>query len=177
MREAGLTVSTLGNVSAAVAGGMLITPTRMPARTMGPDDLVSVALSGEVVRGDRPSRETPLHLEIYRRYPWIGAVVHTHSSWATAWSHTGRDLSLPTEELAYHGIRRVVCAPRADAGSDALASSVADSLEEAPAALLERHGVVAVGATPREALELCALVEQQAHINWLLRLDSLRSSR
>ena len=83
--------------------------------------------------GSPASRELPMHLAIYRRYRGVGAIVHTHSPWATAWSHEHRDLDLPTEELEYHQIRRIRCSPHAPAGSAALGECAANALADAPA--------------------------------------------
>jgi L-fuculose-phosphate aldolase len=153
-----------------------ITPTRVLSSQLHAGDVCAVALDGTPLAGGHPSIELPLHLELYSRDPRAGSVVHTHSPWATAWSHRCRDLDLPTEELEYHGIRRIRCSSRAPAGSRLLAMHAIDALQDAPVALLGGHGVVATGVDVDAALSWAELAEQQAHLEWLLRLDWLLGS-
>lgn len=176
MRETGLTVSSLGNVSARDRDHIWITPTRVLPSELRAAELAVLDLEGNRIAGAAPSLEAPVHLELYRRNLGAGAVVHTHSPWATAWSHLGMDLAPDTEEMRYHGLHRVPCSTYGAAGSEALARSAADALREVPVALLRHHGMIAVAESARAAFELCALVEQQAHVAWLLRLESLRGA-
>jgi L-fuculose-phosphate aldolase len=175
VHRAGLTVGRLGNVSLRAGARFCVTPTRVLAADLSPEHVVVVGLDGRRHTGGTPSRELPLHLEVYRRNPSVRAIVHTHSPWATAWSHLESAIPGPTEELSYYGLRRVPCAPWAPAGSRALARRAVEALDEAPVVLLARHGVVAVGETARDALELCALAEQQAHVRWLLRIAAAQA--
>jgi L-fuculose-phosphate aldolase len=174
MRRVGLTVSSLGNVSAREGDRVWITPTRVLPSSLRPDALAVMDLDGGHVAGPEPSREACVHIELYRRNPHIAAVVHTHSPWATAWSHLGADLAPDTEEMRYHGLERVRSSRLAAAGTTDLAHAAAEVLVDSPVALLRHHGVIAIGPSCTGAFELCALVEQQAHVQWLLRLESLR---
>jgi L-ribulose-5-phosphate 4-epimerase len=176
LHRRGLTVSSLGNVSVRCGDRLWITPTRVRAADLTPDRVVVVGLDGARGAGGAPSRELAMHLEIYRCFPEAAAIVHAHSPWAVAWSYTRRDLALSTEELRYHGFSRISCAPEAEAGSKALGAAAATALRDTPVALLGGHGVVARGAAADDALELCALAEQQAHVQWLLRDSTLRSA-
>ena len=92
----GLVIFTWGNVSGIdrEKGLVVIKPSGVDYDTMTPADMVVVDLAtGEVVEGDlRPSSDTPTHLELYRSFPEIGGVVHTHSTYATAWAQAGRDI-------------------------------------------------------------------------------------
>lgn len=92
----GLVIFTWGNVSGIDRreGLMVIKPSGVDYDVMTPADMVVVSLaSGEVVEGAlRPSSDTPTHLELYRAFPSIGGVVHTHSTYATAWAQAGVDL-------------------------------------------------------------------------------------
>ncbi len=91
---AGLVVLAFGNASAVdrAAGVMAIKPSGMPYLELTDDDIVVVALDdGRVVEGTRrPSSDTPTHLDLYRRFPDVGGVVHTHSPFATAWAQARR---------------------------------------------------------------------------------------
>ena len=92
----GLVTFTWGNVSAIdrERGLVVIKPSGVPYETMQAEDMVVVDLQGNIVEGRyRPSSDTPTHLELYRRYPHIGGIVHTHSTHATAWAQAG--LSIP----------------------------------------------------------------------------------
>ncbi|MGQ7805685.1 L-ribulose-5-phosphate 4-epimerase [Hafnia alvei] len=92
----GLVTFTWGNVSAIDRdrGLVVIKPSGVPYETMQAEDMVVVDLQGNIVEGRyRPSSDTPTHLELYRHYPHLGGIVHTHSTHATAWAQAG--LSIP----------------------------------------------------------------------------------
>ena len=92
----GLVNFTWGNVSAIdrERGLVVIKPSGIAYKNMKPDDMVVVDLQGNRVEGQwRPSSDTATHLELYRRYPQLGGVVHTHSTHATAWAQAG--LAIP----------------------------------------------------------------------------------
>lgn len=92
----GLVTFTWGNVSAIdrERGLVVIKPSGVAYETMKADDMVVVDMSGKVVEGEyRPSSDTATHLELYRRYPSLGGIVHTHSTHATAWAQAG--LAIP----------------------------------------------------------------------------------
>ena len=91
----GLVIFTWGNVSAIdrATGLVVIKPSGVSYETMRAEDMVVVDLDGKIVEGDlRPSSDTPTHLVLYRAFPEIGGVVHTHSTYATAWAQAGRDI-------------------------------------------------------------------------------------
>jgi ribulose-5-phosphate 4-epimerase/fuculose-1-phosphate aldolase len=173
----GLVIGSVGNASAHTGEHVRITPTRLAYDAMRPADLVTVDLEGRTVAGERrPSRELALHLAIYRARADAGAILHTHSRYATAWSFLGVPLEPELEDLAYHAVGRVRVADVAPAGSALLGESAVRALEGSRAALLGRHGVVVLGGTLQEALTIAELVEHQAHIAWLLRSDAARTS-
>ena len=91
----GLVIFTWGNVSAIdrESGLVVIKPSGVSYGNMKPSDMVVVDLDGKVVEGDlNPSSDTPTHLVLYKAFPEIGGVVHTHSTYATAWAQAGIDL-------------------------------------------------------------------------------------
>ena len=91
----GLVTFTWGNVSAIdrASGLVVIKPSGVSYDGMTPEDMVVVDLGGKVVEGRyRPSSDTPTHVELYKAFPEIGGVVHTHSSYATSWAQAGRDI-------------------------------------------------------------------------------------
>lgn len=169
-QAAGLVVGTSGNASARDGERVLITPAALPYDEMEPVDVVALSLDGAVLSGARePSSERRLHLAIYRARPEAGAVVHTHSVQATAWSYLGAELDTGSEELEAVVGGAVRTAPHAPSGSEALAEGAVRALEGRRAALLERHGVVGIGDSPAAALAVCQVVERQAQIAWLVR--------
>ena len=101
----GLVLFTWGNVSAIdrESGLVVIKPSGVSYNDMTPSDMVVVDLEGKVVEGSlRPSSDTPTHVELYKAFPNIGGVVHTHSTFATAWAQAGRDIpSMGTTHADY----------------------------------------------------------------------------
>ncbi|WP_026566711.1 L-ribulose-5-phosphate 4-epimerase [Bacillus sp. UNC41MFS5] len=89
----GLVTFTWGNVSGfkRQTGLVVIKPSGVPYDELQIDDLVVLDLDGKIVEGTlRPSSDTPTHLALYRAFPQIGGIVHTHSPWATSWAQAGR---------------------------------------------------------------------------------------
>ena len=91
----GLVTFTWGNVSAIdrESGLFVIKPSGVEYESMKPEDMVVMDLNGNRVEGNlRPSSDTPTHLELYKAFPEIGGIVHTHSSYATSWAQAGRSI-------------------------------------------------------------------------------------
>lgn len=91
----GLVTFTWGNVSGIdkEKGLFVIKPSGVDYDKMSPDDMVVMDLEGNKIEGDlKPSSDTPTHLEIYKAFPEIGGIVHTHSSYATSWAQAGRSI-------------------------------------------------------------------------------------
>ena len=101
----GLVIFTWGNVSAIdrASGRVVIKPSGVEYEALKAEDMVVVDLDGNVVEGSlRPSSDTPTHLALYRAFEGIGGVVHTHSTYATAWAQAGLDIpSLGTTHADY----------------------------------------------------------------------------
>lgn len=167
-----LVVGTVGNVSARVGSSFVITPTRTDYERVEPDDLPVVGLGPHDPSAPDCSRESPLHAAIYRARPDVGAIVHTHSVHATAWSFLNEPLGPALEENEYYGTGAIRTSRPAPAGSQALGDQAVEALGNSAAVLLGRHGVAAVGATPGEALTIAQVVEVQAQVAWLLRRGS-----
>jgi L-fuculose-phosphate aldolase len=173
----GLVVGSVGNASHRLPGALRITPTRTPYGALRPRHLITVALDGPAAPppppGHRaPSRETPLHLAIYRARPDVGAIVHTHSACATAWSFLGSALAPAIEDAAYYEIGPVRTAPAAPAGSQALADAAVGALGASSAVLLAGHGVLAAAADLASAFTVARAVEHHARIAWMVGLGT-----
>ncbi|NLB17338.1 MAG: class II aldolase/adducin family protein, partial [Syntrophomonadaceae bacterium] len=104
MMEQGLVKGTWGNVSCRIPGEeglFLITPSGMDYSTLGPEDLVVIDRQGQPVAGKwKPSTESPLHATLYESRSDVGAIVHTHSVYATSFAVAGRRIPAITEEIA-----------------------------------------------------------------------------
>ena len=108
----GLVTFTWGNVSAIdrETGLVVIKPSGVPYEGMTAEDMVVVDLDGKVVEGKwRPSSDTPTHVELYKAFPNIGGVCHTHSSYATSWAQAGRDIPCYGTTHADHFYGDVPC--------------------------------------------------------------------
>jgi L-fuculose-phosphate aldolase len=145
-----LVIGTAGNLSVRVDDHVLITPSAIPYEETEPDDICVLDLDGNVVAANAPpSSETPMHLTIYRNTR-AGAVVHTHSPFATALS-TVLD-ELPPVHYALAGLGGPIrVAPYATFGSGDLAQNMLDALEGRSAALLQNHGTIAYGRNLAQA--------------------------
>jgi ribulose-5-phosphate 4-epimerase/fuculose-1-phosphate aldolase len=168
MHRLGLVAGTAGNVSAREGDLVHITPSALPYPEMTEDDLVTLDADGAVVAGQRePSSERRVHSAVYAARPEAGAIVHTHSGYATAWTFVGEPLVSPDLERIAGG--SVSTAPYAASGSDAIAVAAVEAIEGRQAALLARHGVLGLAQTPAAALATCAAVEHGARRAWLER--------
>jgi L-fuculose-phosphate aldolase len=164
LAAAGLCPRTSGNVSARTHRGFLITPTGMPAETVGEMDLVAVGLDGGARGRREPSSEWRLHRDLYATRADIGAVVHTHSPHATAVACLRADITAFHYLVARGGGSSIRCARYATFGTQALSEAAQEALAGRKACLLANHGAVAVGADLAEAERLAAEVEDLAQI-------------
>jgi len=172
--RAGLVVLTFGNASAAdrAAGVFAIKPSGLAYEQLSAESMVVVDLeSGEIVDGSyRPSSDTPTHLVLYRRFDAVGAVVHTHSPFATAWAQAGRALPCygTTHADHFHGavpVTRMLTREEIEGDYEhATGEVIAETLAgldplELPAALVAGHGPFAWGADAADAVENAVALE------------------
>jgi L-fuculose-phosphate aldolase len=170
LRERNLVVGSVGNVSARKGPHVRITPSRIPYESLRRSDLVTADARGTVIEGTRtPSLELPLHLAVYASRAEVGAVIHTHSPFATAWSFLGESIPDLLEEQSYYGVGPVRVSRPCRTGSQEQAHAVVRALCDSPAALIGAHGVVAGGHDCQTALAIAEVVERAAHIALLLR--------
>jgi L-fuculose-phosphate aldolase len=171
--ESGLVTGTSGNVSARTPDGdVLMTPSGIDYEEMEPGDVVLVDVDGEVLEGSLgPSTETPMHTGIYRARADVGAVVHTHSVFATTlaclgWTIPPVHYMLTT--LSEDG--EIPLAPYTTYGTEKLAGYAAEALgEDRNACLLQNHGTIAVGDSPGEAFSRTVVLEEMAEIYYRTR--------
>ena len=112
--ELGLVLFTFGNVSAAdrSLGVFAIKPSGVPYEDLSPENMVIVDFDGKTVEGDlRPSSDTQTHAVLYKYWPAIGGIVHTHSTYATAWAQSLRSIPIFGTTHADHNTVDIPCAP------------------------------------------------------------------
>jgi len=167
MIERGLVAGTWGNISVCSDTGdrIVITPSGRPYNELRPTDMAVVDKSGNIIEGNRPSSELPLHLSIYGARPDVRAIVHTHSIFATACAVAGESIPPCLEELVQVVGGGVNVAQYALPGTTELAHYALSALGDRMAALLSNHGVVACGPSLKEALLIAELVEKAAQIH------------
>jgi L-ribulose-5-phosphate 4-epimerase len=161
----GLVAWTSGNVSARdpSTGLVVIKPSGVPYADLTPASLVVVDGDGRVVEGALlPSSDTASHLVIYRDLPGINGVVHTHSTFATAFSAIGRPIPPCLTAIADEFGGPIPCAGYAPVGGEAIGRAVVEGIGESSAILLMNHGVFAVGETAEEAVRAAVMVEDAA---------------
>ena len=164
----GLNQGTSGNVSARVSDnptdGFLLTPTSLDYETMQPGDLVHVALDGACTGPRRPSSELPFHRAIMQARPDVRAIIHTHSTHATAVSCLRHDLPAIHYLVALFGGSNIRCADYATFGTETLSTNIVRALSGRRAALLANHGLIVTGDSLTHALSLTVEAEQLAKL-------------
>jgi L-ribulose-5-phosphate 4-epimerase len=172
----GLVLYTFGNASgiSREEGLIIIKPSGKPYETMKPEDLVAVDLDGNVVEGSlRPSSDLPTHLVLYKAFPAIGGVAHTHSRFATSWAQAQRDIPcLGTTHADYfHGPVPVTKPLRPSEIRSAYELNTGRAIVRCfakldpmhfPGVLVSGHAPFCWGSTPAEAAHNAVVVEEIA---------------
>ncbi|MBO4289661.1 MAG: class II aldolase/adducin family protein [Lachnospiraceae bacterium] len=163
----GYTTHTWGNISLRGADGRIyLTPSSMDYDLITKEDVAVLDLEGNLLEGARkPSIEKDLHLEIYRRRPEAGAIVHTHPMESLAFACMGEEIPLITDAAVMTLRDTVRTAPYGLPGSKELAANCADTLgNEAMAVLLANHGAVCLGADLEAAFKTAKVLELTAEL-------------
>ncbi|WP_417771645.1 class II aldolase/adducin family protein [Stappia sp.] len=163
MNASGLNQGTSGNVSVRVGDGYLITPSGVAYAAMTPDQIVTMAPDGSHSGNWVPSSEWRMHHDIYAAHPQAGAVVHVHSTHATAVSCLRRDIPPFHYMIAVAGGATLRCADYATFGTQALSDHMLAALAGRSACLLANHGQICFGPTLEKALWLAGEVEALCH--------------
>lgn len=182
-----LVALTWGNVSGIdrERGLVVIKGSGIAYSSMRAEDMVVVDLDGGVVQGSRPSTDTATHLALYRAFPELGGVVHTHSTWATAWSQAERSIPLlgtthadfsPLDvPLARHLTDEEINGDyEASTGTVVVEAVGGRTTTEVPAVLVPGHGPFAWGPSPGAAVENAVTLEEIARM--ALLTEALRPS-
>ena len=163
----GLVVWTAGNVSARVPGHdlLVIKPSGVGYDELSPEAMVVCDLDGNLVDGERsPSSDTAAHAYVYAHLPDVGGVVHTHSTYATAWAARGEPIPCVLTMMADEFGGEIPIGPFALIGDDSIGRGIVDTLRthRSPAVLMQNHGPFTVGPTARAAVKAAVMCEEVA---------------
>jgi L-ribulose-5-phosphate 4-epimerase len=158
---------TAGNVSARVPGQdlMVIKPSGVSYDELSAQTMVLTDLHGELVEGDyAPSSDTAAHAYVYRHLPDVGGVVHTHSTYATAWAARGEAIPCVLTMMADEFGGDIPVGPFATIGDESIGEGIVATLEHsrARAVLMQSHGPFTVGKDARSAVKTAVLLEDVA---------------
>jgi ribulose-5-phosphate 4-epimerase/fuculose-1-phosphate aldolase len=175
----GYSVGSAGNISARLADGFLMTPTNSSLGRLDPERLSKLDLDFRHVGGDRPSKEVFMHRAFYQAREDAGAVVHLHSTQATAVSCLPDvDRSNPIPPLTPYFVmrvgRRMPIIPYYRPGDPAMEPAINAAAKDARAVLLANHGPVVSGKTLTDAVDAAEELEEAAKLFLLLRGQSPR---
>lgn len=162
-----LVVWTAGNVSARVPDHdlMVIKPSGVSYDDLTPENMVVTDLLGRVVEGDlAPSSDTEAQAYVYRHLPHVGGIVHTHSTYATAWASRAEPIPCVLTMMGDEFGGDIPVGPFALIGDDSIGRGIVDTLAESrsPAVLMQNHGVFAIGKDARSAVKAAVLCEDVA---------------
>src|SRR3954469_15310748 len=170
MNAEGLNQGTSGNISARLGDRLLITPTAIPYEAMQPDMIAAMPIDGDYGNWDgplKPSSEWRFHLDIMRARPDVGAIVHTHSTYATIIAITRREIPACHYMIAAFGGSTIRCTPYARYGTKELSTYAVEALRDRTGCLLGSHGMIALGDSLDKAMwaavELETLAKQYYH--------------
>lgn len=166
-----LVVWTAGNVSGRVPGTDLfvIKPSGVSYDELSADNMVVCTLDGEKIVDGTPDRLTPssdtaAHAYVYRHMEHVGSVVHTHSTYATAWAATGKEIPCVLTMMGDEFGGPVPVGPFAIIGDDSIGRGIVETLRESrsPAVLMQNHGPFTIGKDARAAVKAAVMIEEVA---------------
>jgi L-fuculose-phosphate aldolase len=166
MNAQGINQGSAGNVSARFEDGFLITPSGLPYDRLRPADIVLLGLDGSTADNLKPSSEWRMHRDIYACHENAGAVLHAHSTFATALSCLRRDIPAFHYMVAVAGGNDIRCADYALFGTQALSDNMLSALRDRRACLLGTHGMICFHDDLDKALWLGVEVETLARQYW-----------
>ena len=172
----GLVTFTWGNVSGIdrEKGMVVIKPSGVEYDNMKPEDMVVVDLDGKVVEGKyKPSSDTPTHVALYKAFPNIGGVVHTHSRWATSWAQAGRGIPAYGTTHGDYFYGEIPCTRKMtveeirgeyekETGNVIIETFEGKSANDIPAVLVHSHGPFTWGTDPHNAVHNAVVLEELA---------------
>ena len=162
-----LVIWTAGNVSARVPGHdlLVIKPSGVSYDALTPESMVVTDLYGELVDGEHsPSSDTAAHAYVYRHMPEVGGVVHTHSTYATAWAARSEPIPCVLTMIADEFGGEVPVGPFALIGDDSIGRGIVDTLRgsRSKGVLMAGHGPFTIGKDARSAVKAAVMLEDVA---------------
>lgn len=166
--NSGLCKPKTGNISLInrEEGYVIITPSSISKLNLTPEDIIVTDLVGNVyenIKDHKPSIELPMHISCYEKREDINAVVHTHSTYATAFAVAGKNIPPVATEAIFYG-EKTILIPYEKPGTISLALTVKQKMDNCDALLLEKHGVIALGKDLDESLLKAKYIEEVAKI-------------
>lgn len=161
----GLVTWTSGNISGRDPGTglVVIKPSGIRYENLSPESMVVVDLDGKVIEGKyKPSSDTLAHLYLYRHRPDINGVVHTHSTFATAWAAAGKPIPPVLTAICDEFGGPIPLGAYARIGGDEIGQEILRSIGASPAILMKNHGVFTIGKNPEAAVKAAVMVEDVA---------------
>ena len=163
----GLVAWTAGNVSGRVPGEdlMVIKPSGVDYDRLTAETMIVCTLDGEIVEGNfAPSSDTAAHAFVYRYMPEVGGVVHTHSTYASAWAARGEPVPCVLTAMADEFGGDIPIGPFALIGDDSIGRGIVETLSgsRSPAVLMQNHGVFSIGRDARAAVKTAVMCEDVA---------------
>ena len=156
---------TSGNVSGRdpKTGLVVIKPSGIRYEDLTPENMVVVDLDGKVVEGKhKPSSDTFAHVYVYRHRSDVNGVVHTHSTFATAWAAVGKPIPPVLTAICDEFGGPIPVGAYAKIGGDEIGQEIIRSIGQSPAILMKNHGVFTIGPTPEAAVKAAIVVEDVA---------------
>jgi L-ribulose-5-phosphate 4-epimerase len=162
-----LVVWTAGNVSARVPGAdlLVIKPSGVSYDELGPESMVVTDFDGVLVEGERsPSSDTAAHAYVYRHMPEVAGVVHTHSTYATAWCARAEPIPCVLTMIADEFGGPIPVGPFALIGDDSIGAGIVATLRghRSKAVLMRSHGVFTIGSSAKDAVKAAVMCEDVA---------------
>ncbi|MEO3890351.1 L-ribulose-5-phosphate 4-epimerase [Nonomuraea sp. B5E05] len=163
----GLVVWTAGNVSGRIPGEDLfvIKPSGVSYDELTAENMVVCDLDGNLVEGAHsPSSDTAAHAYVYRNMPDVGGVVHTHSTYASAWAARGEAIPCVLTAMADEFGGEIPLGPFALIGDDSIGQGIVETLKghRSKAVLMQNHGVFSIGKDPKAAVKAAVMCEDVA---------------
>jgi L-ribulose-5-phosphate 4-epimerase len=156
---------TVGNVSGRdqETGLVVIKPSGVRYEDLYPENMAVVDLDGKVVESThKPSSDIFAHVYVYRHRPDVNGVVHTHSTFATAWATVGKPIPIVLTAMCDEFGGPVPVGGYGKVGTDEIGKEIIRSIGTSPAILIKNHGVFTIGKTPEEAVKAAVMVEDAA---------------
>ena len=157
--EQGLNFGTAGNVSVRTERGFMVSPSALAPRDVDAHSVVELDIEGEALSGGIPTTEWRIHRDLYAEIPTAQAIVHMHSTYATALASLREDLPPFHYMIGKAGGDVIRCATYATYGSQELSDNVIEALGDRRACLMANHGMVAYADSMAKALTLAVEIE------------------